>query len=228
VKAIIFDFGGTIDTDGIHWSEKFWDYYQRYRVPAEKKLFEKAFVTSEQELGNDPSLRSATFYATLLKQFQLQFAILGLKIPQDETVKIVNACYADVGQTIAKALKVMSAFHPRFAMSIVSNFYGNLEVVCQEFGLDRFCSVLIDSVLAGVRKPDPGIFQLALNGLAVPASEAFVVGDSYDRDIVPAKKLGCRTIWLKGKSWMMPPSTDAADDTVQRFEEISPIITRSA
>jgi FMN phosphatase YigB (HAD superfamily) len=228
LKAIIFDFGGTIDTDGVHWSEKFWEYYQRFRVPAEKKLFEKAFVTSEQELGNDRSLRTATFYATLLKQFQLQFAILGLKIPQDETVKIVNACYADVGKTVAKAVGIIKGFHPRFTMSIVSNFYGNLGVVCEEFGLDRYCPVLIDSVLAGVRKPDPAIFQLALTGLGVRGEEAFVVGDSYDRDIVPAKKLGCRTIWLKGKSWMTPPSTDAADDTVQHFEEISSIITRSA
>ncbi|MBI3765652.1 MAG: hypothetical protein HY277_04010, partial [Ignavibacteriales bacterium] len=37
MKAVLFDFGGTIDTDGVHWSEKFWEYYQQFGVGVEKK-----------------------------------------------------------------------------------------------------------------------------------------------------------------------------------------------
>jgi len=224
----MFDFGGTIDTDGVHWSETFWEYYRRFSLGTDKKSFERAFVVSEQELGSDPGLRTATMYGTLLRQFGLQFAILGLPVTQDETIKIVNACYADVGRTIAGARIVMQALHPRFRLAIISNFYGNLEVVAREFNLDALCSVLIDSALVGVRKPDPAIFRLGTDRLGVPAHEAYVVGDSYERDIVPAKSIGCRTIWLKGKSWTTPASTDAADVTIERFEEVSSIITRSA
>ena len=32
MKAILFDFGGTIDTDGVHWSEKYWDLYEQFSV----------------------------------------------------------------------------------------------------------------------------------------------------------------------------------------------------
>jgi FMN phosphatase YigB (HAD superfamily) len=226
MKAILFDFGGTIDTNGVHWSEKFWDYYQRYRVHVAKERFEKAFVTSEKELGSDDSLRQATFYATLLKQFNLQFAILGVKLSPDGVLKIVNACYADVGRTIADAKKVLKELQGEYRMGVVSNFYGNLDVVCAEFGLDQFFEVRIDSVLVGMKKPDPGIFQTALDRLDVEPKDTFVVGDSYDRDIVPGRQLGCTTIWLQGKSWTAPPSTEAADFTIQKFEDIITIIPR--
>lgn len=226
MKAILFDFGGTIDTNGVHWSEKFWEYYLRYRIQVTKDRFEKAFVTSEKELGSDASLRQATFYATLLKQFGLQFAILGVKLQHDEVIKIVNACYADVGKTIAAAKKILLELHGRYKMGVVSNFYGNLDVVCEEFALDQFFEVRIDSVIVGRRKPDPGIFQAALERLSEEAKNTYVVGDSYDRDIVPARQLGCKTIWLRGKNWTMPPSTEAADFTIQRFEEITSIISR--
>ena len=27
IRAILFDYGGTLDTLGVHWREKFWDAY---------------------------------------------------------------------------------------------------------------------------------------------------------------------------------------------------------
>ena len=66
MKAILFDFGGTIDTDGVHWSEKFWEYYERFKLPVEKKDFERAFKFSEDELLSDSTISRDTFYTTLL------------------------------------------------------------------------------------------------------------------------------------------------------------------
>ncbi len=83
---------------------------------------------------------------------------------------------------------------------------------------------MIDSAVVGVRKPDPMIFSLALARLGVAPNDAWVVGDSYERDIVPAKTLGCSTIWLKGKSWKEPSSTEAADYTVLTLEDIKKIL----
>ncbi len=224
MKAILFDFGGTLDTNGVHWSEKFWEYYQRFRLNVRKERFESAFITSEKELGEDPSLRQATFFATLLRQFNLQLAILGVKLPSGDIVKLVNACYADVGREIANAKKVLRQYQGNYKMGVVSNFYGNLDVVCEEFGLIHMLEVRIDSAVVGIKKPDPEIFRLAINRMGVVPGETFVVGDSYDRDIVPAHSLGCTTVWLHGKSWTEPSSTDAASFTIQKFEELSTVI----
>jgi HAD superfamily hydrolase (TIGR01549 family) len=47
----------------------------------------------------------------------------------------------------------------------------------------------------GVRKPNPAIFQHALNALSVAPEQAVMVGDSLRADIVGAQRLGIFTIW---------------------------------
>ena len=46
-------------------------------------------------------------------------------------------------------------------------------------------------------KPDPGIFLHALQCLAVKPEEAVMIGDDYEKDIVPAARLGLRTHWVR-------------------------------
>jgi len=224
MRAVLFDFGGTIDTDGVHWSEKFWEYYERYHIPVPKERFERAFVQSEKDLSNDPALERATFLGTLRKQFSCQFTLLKLQAAGGLLEEVTGACYQDVSQTISGAKNVLEELRPFYTMGVVSNFYGNLEIVCAEFGLDRYFRVMIDSAAVGVRKPGKAIFQIALDRLGVKSSDAFLVGDSYDRDILPAKSLGCRTIWLKGKSWTSAPSGEAADHTVLKFADIKAVL----
>lgn len=224
MKAVLFDFGGTIDTDGVHWSEKFWELYEKFQVPVRKEEFEKAFVAAERELGDVPVLRRATFYETLRKQLTLQFKFLGLPARNGKLHSMLDECYADVDQTIRRSKPIIGKLSMKYRLGLVSNFYGNLDTVCQEFELFRLFNCTVDSVVVGLRKPDPAIWALALKNLGVKPADGWVVGDSYERDIVPGKELGCRTVWLKGKSWNVPKSTAAADYTIHRFREIEGIL----
>jgi putative hydrolase of the HAD superfamily len=52
-----------------------------------------------------------------------------------------------------------------------------------------------------VRKPDPKIYALGVEALGLKPEEVLVVGDSFSKDIVPAKSIGCKTAWLKGEGW---------------------------
>ena len=57
--------------------------------------------------------------------------------------------------------------------------------------------VVVDSTRAGVAKPDPAIFGLALESLGVPASEAVLhVGDSLRSDVDGALAAGLQPIHL--------------------------------
>ncbi len=223
--AVLFDFGGTIDTDGIHWSEKFWELYTQFGVRVRKKEVEEAFVRADELLVRSSELPRLTFYKTLHRQLTLQFAILRLEEESDLLKQMVDSCYEDVRTTITKAKSILGAVQSRYRLALVSNFYGNLEIVCREFELHPYFDAMIDSAVVGVRKPDPAILKIALRRLGGVAAEAStMVGDSYDRDILPAKGIGCRTIWLRGKSWTTPSSTDAADYTVIRLAEIREIL----
>ena len=49
-----------------------------------------------------------------------------------------------------------------------------------------------------------------------------LVGDSYAKDIVPAKAAGCHTVWMRGEGWTDDEAADtsAADFTIHRLAEL--------
>ena len=224
MKAILFDFGGTIDTNGVHWSEMFWTYYERHHVRVAKPEYEKAFVRSDEMLLAEPDISRIDFRTMLRRQFGFQFGILGLPGADRLADTAAAECYEDVRAIVARARALLLAFRGTYRLGVVSNFYGNLDLVCREFSLGEVFDATVDSVIEGVRKPDPSIFSLALGRLGVAGPETYVVGDSYERDIVPAKLLGCTTIWLKGRSWTTPKTTEAADYTVTTLDAMRSIV----
>lgn len=63
-------------------------------------------------------------------------------------------------------------------------------------GLDRFARYVVTSEEAGVEKPHPRLFRLALSKLGLAPESVCAIGDSYDKDILGAMSLGMSAIWL--------------------------------
>ena len=108
---------------------------------------------------------------------------------------MVDELYAMVLQTTAHSLAVLRQLTDGPKV-LVSNFYGNLTTVLHEFGFDGCFLQVIESAVVGIRKPNPGIFQLGIEALGMPPEEIVVVGDSLENDILPARELGCRAVWF--------------------------------
>jgi putative hydrolase of the HAD superfamily len=69
-------------------------------------------------------------------------------------------------------------------------------------GLDRDVAGWVISEGAGLRKPDPAIFQLAAARAGLPLDGAWMIGDSAEADIVGAGHAGLPGIWLhRGRPW---------------------------
>ena len=75
-------------------------------------------------------------------------------------------------------------------LGIVSNADGRVAADAKRFGLAKFFDVIIDSHVVGVEKPNPKIFQLALDALEVPPEEAMYAGDIYAIDMLGARAAG--------------------------------------
>ncbi len=231
IKAIIFDFGGTIDSDGYHWSEKFWEVYQAFNIPVVKTDFNKAYVSAEKQILQYISPET-TFQKTLYLQilFQLKYLsehkLLPDNINVQATAQSLSAkCYNDVNENIKIVSGYLKKFKNKYLLGLVSNFYGNMNCVLDEFDLRKYFDSIVDSQIIKISKPNPLIFKAAIDQLKVLEEETVVVGDSYDRDIEPAKKLGCKTIWLDGKSWTRPEKTELADVIIHSFKELEDKLT---
>jgi len=90
----------------------------------------------------------------------------------------------------------------------------------RQFSMDGMFDSITTSEEVGVGKPNPRIFEVALAKARCASRETVYVGDSFEKDIVGAKKAGMHTIWYRGST------SESADWTVQRLSEIPPIITQ--
>jgi HAD superfamily hydrolase (TIGR01662 family) len=75
-------------------------------------------------------------------------------------------------------------------LAVVSNSEGTLTALLERMDFARHFQAIVDSWVVGVTKPDPRIFQAALDRLDVPAAEAVMVGDSIKADILGAQAAG--------------------------------------
>ena len=213
IKGILIDFGGTIDSDGIHWFNAFSDAYAMVAdVP--KDLLWDAYVHTERTLGRNPIIKPTdTFCKTLQTKIALQTEYLqskGITITAQDT--ILDTCYNKVVKHISTVSKPVLE-RIQLPMVLVTNFYGNMHTVLAEFGLDHLFKDVIESSVVGVRKPDPEIFRLGVKALGLEPQETVMIGDNYEKDIVPVNSIGCHTILLSLQS-------DKGDGSVCHLPEI--------
>jgi len=229
MKAALFDFGGTIDTNGIHWSEKFWDIYKKNNVNITKTDYEKAYIFAENNMGGQIK-PGFGMKATLGKQIELQVLYLkNMQILKDCNYEVLTeglteSCYNDVTVTVKEVKQYLGELKKNIVLGVISNFYGNLDSVLEEFSIKNYFSSVFDSEVIGLKKPDPQMFTYAVNEMDIQPEETWMIGDSYDRDILPAKTAGLKTIWLKGRSWKNEENTGYADFTITSLSELYKII----
>ena len=218
VQAIIFDYGGTIDTNALHWSEVLWEGYQHVGIPVSKEEFRTSYVVAERALGKHPYIQPEhNFHDLLTIKCDIETNDLverGIwQVSETERKEksdaVATYCYQYVLKVLEESRPVIATLAKKYPLVLVSNFYGNIETILKDFRLEYFQRV-IESAVVGVRKPDPQIFQLGVDALReimkktageLPASNILVVGDSYSKDIIPATKIGCQTAWMKGIGW---------------------------
>ena len=82
------------------------------------------------------------------------------------------------------------------AVGIISNSGGNIEEIIRKQGLAPYFRFVLDSRVVGVEKPDPRIFQMALERAKVSPAEAVYIGDLYSVDVVGSRAAGLDAILL--------------------------------
>lgn len=264
IKGIIFDYGGTLDTRGDHWSEVLWQGYEHFGigvaadeevepgVSIHKQAFRDAYVYGERALAVNPIVTPDFHFEDILREkliLELNFlagkelletgkddaekqAKLGndsdassesllLSLSDSEIHQIavdmahyINAKTLDLLQENKQVLEHLK--EAGYPMVLVSNFYGNINQVLKDAEIDGYFKEVIESAVVGVRKPNPAIFALGVCALDLPASQVLVVGDTYGKDIIPAHKLGCHTLWIKGLQWEEKQVDESIPDGIIR------------
>ncbi len=224
VKGIIFDYGATIDSNGVHWAEVIRAGYQNSGVDILKEDFREAYVFAERAMAKNKIIFPEDDFRVLMrKKIDLQFfRLLGLRyeLDADKGLEIAEYCYSKAKDSVEKAKPILKKLSERYPLVLVSNFYGNIKSVLEDFEILYLFPIIIESAEVGVRKPDPQIFQMGVDSFGFDSYNVLVIGDSYKKDIAPAKAIGCQAIWLKGQGWDSSEDGVCFDNIIESFNEL--------
>ncbi len=84
-----------------------------------------------------------------------------------------------------------------YKLGIIANQAPGAAERLSNWGIADCFSVIASSSELGVAKPEPQIFEKALAMAGCTASQAVMIGDRLDNDIIPAKRFGMQTIWIR-------------------------------
>lgn len=223
IRAILFDMGGTLDGDGLHWQDRFTALYRDFGVAVSKDTFDAA----ETRANQDPEIASSNFRQMIDSYVKWQLAHLGLT-NADLEEHLVSGFIAPARKAAAANLELLANLAERgFTLGVVSNGCGNVDKLCEDFGYTPFLSVIVDSRRVGLFKPDPAIFQHAAEKLGLDPGEILMVGDSFDRDVRPAKKIGMKTAWLEGVESRDCPDPSLVDLRLRNLADLREALVNS-
>jgi putative hydrolase of the HAD superfamily len=106
------------------------------------------------------------------------------ELDRDNFFEIAYEHFAEAGvwELYPEVVEVLEKLSPRFQLAVVSNFDGRLRMILEQLGVSKFFKHVFLSSELGADKPDPEIFQRALNVVHVKANEVLHVGDDPERD----------------------------------------------
>ena len=198
--AVIFDIGGTI------LEERWWDLKAALRaVVSDARLVDELALEFQREVSERhrsnhevalPDWLLARHPTITLAQEELEDELwphIVELVPFGIVSEVLDRLAAD-------GIPVAAISNAPFSARVLS---GELE----RYGLSSHFRFVISSADLGLRKPDPAIFQTALNQLGIGADNVWFVGDTLSQDIVGADAAGMRPIWLSRDEATPIPTT---------------------
>ena len=203
IKGVFFDLYGTILEYGD--MVKAWD---EWLGEFQRQMETVGFITSSEEFsrlcngffsGQDPPKEGdLTSFEIRIKFFCQR---LGVKVDAEQIKKIghktvsVWQSYVDVDP---EAKEVICRLQEKVKTGLISNFDHPPHVynLLEKYGLKECFDVVVVSGAVGVKKPDPGIFQIALHRTGLDPREVIYVGDA-EVDIRGALKSAMIPVLIK-------------------------------
>jgi len=111
-----------------------------------------------------------------------------------------------------------------YFMGVISNSIGTMEEQLARVDLARHFDTVLDSAVVGVEKPNPGIFQLALERARIAPNEAVFIGDTNATDMGGAQLSGLRGVLID----RVGAYPNATAPRITSLPDLDPILERLA
>jgi putative hydrolase of the HAD superfamily len=197
ITTVSFDADGTLwDFEGVmrHALGCALEELRRLVPSAPDSLSIETLIAIRDQVAEEQKDRGLTHEAIRLEAFKrtLQF----IKSPDDDLAVHLHALYLkhrfeDI-LLFDDVLPTLDALQGHYMMGVLSN--GN--TYPERCGLAGYFQFVVLAQDYGIRKPDPRLFEIAIERAGCTKRQLLHVGDSCQNDIIGAKRTGVRSVWL--------------------------------
>ena len=203
MKVLFFDVGYTLVNEDAVWEKR----CQEQAETQEAKMLGLSARDIYYEIENASISRKPQF-RTLLDKYNF---------------KEVAPYRTELEKLYEEAPAIIKELCQKYELGIIANQLDGLKERLQAFDLLKYFKYIISSWDVQLMKPDIRIFEYALDKANCNPQEACMIGDRLDNDILPAKALGMKTVWIKqGFGALQKPLSklEEADYTINNLTEL--------
>lgn len=95
-----------------------------------------------------------------------------------------------------QTITILKELSKKYKLGIIANQTMGTQQRINDWNIGEYFDVVIASAEVGCSKPDLRIFNLALEQAGCKPEETVMIGDRLDNDIIPAKQIGMKTVWV--------------------------------
>ena len=201
VKWLFFDVGSTL-------VDETKAYEARFEKIAESAGVSKDYVI-EKALG---------FYEENRKGDKEVAQLLNVDIPK---------WFSECEYLYPDTVDILESLSKKYKIGVIANQDYGTEDRLRAFDILKYIDLVVASAEEGVAKPDRRIFDIALERAGIKPEDAFMIGDRIDNDIVPAKKLGMKTMWIRqgfGGQWKIQSDDELPTFIADSLPELASIL----
>lgn len=198
IKHIFFDLDHTLWDFETNSDMAFKSIFQKHKVGVNIDKFLNYYRSINQEywkLYRDEKISKADLrYGRLKDTFnKIKFSV------EDELINHLAIDYIEVLPTnnylFEGAHEILEHLHGNYQLHIITNGFNEVQFKkIENSGLSKYFDQVITSEAAGVKKPNPFIFNFALQQSKAFLNESIMIGDNYEADIMGALNFGMDAI----------------------------------
>lgn len=215
IKAALFDLDGTLlnrDASVHSFITNQYDRLHRWLGHIPKELYIARFIEYDQ--------RGYVWKDKVYKQLIEEFTIPELtweELLDDYINHFKHSCIPF--PHLHKMLDELKAHDIKLAM--ITNGFGHFQMDnILALKIDSYFDEILVSEWEGIKKPDPEIFNRALNRLQLEPHACIFIGDHPEYDVYGAQKVGMKGIWKRDSHWKEPEHADKIIDDLMDLPQL--------
>ncbi len=186
--------------------------------------FSRHFIAVNRQLWADYDKNIITHSHIRQHRFPLVFQSLGIDA---STIKAdLNAEYLRLlpykPHLLESAREVLDYLQGRYTMHIITNGFAEIQAIKMDSAeIAHYFTHVVTSENANAKKPDPLVFQYAMEISGAAVDESLMIGDNYEADIRGAKSVGMDTVFYNTSGILVD---DQPTYNIQHWKELMAIL----